>query len=74
MDDRMGCIRVQFHTVGIFVADDITGKFHNGKLHSETETKERDIVGTCITDCFDLPLYTAVAKSARNKNTADISK
>ena len=29
MDDRMGCIRVQFHTVGIFVANDITGKFHN---------------------------------------------
>ncbi len=70
----MGCIRIQFHTVGIIVADDIAGKFHNRKLHSKTETKERDLVGTCITDCRDLAFDTAVTKSARTKDAIHITE
>ena len=53
------CIR---HTANM------TGKFNDGALHAEAETKEWKFLFPCVLNCLDLPFDTAVTESAGNKN------
>src|SRR5699024_8163639 len=74
VDDRVGCIGFELHAVGVVVADDIPGKFHDCELHSEAEAEERDVVGAGIFDSLDLALHAAMAEASGDKDAADITK
>ena len=70
MDDRMGGIGIQFSTVGIVETDNIPRKFNDSKLHAKAETKERNLMGSCIADGGNLPVDPAAAKSSPNSSSA----
>lgn len=74
MDNRMCGGRIQLGTMGVRVADDIAGKFHDGKLHAKTQAKERNLMLTGIFDGLNLAFNTAGAKAARYQNAADITE
>lgn len=66
---------VQLYAVGVVVADDIACKFHNSKLHTETQAQEGNLVGSWpLADCFDFAVNAAVAESARDEDAAYIAQ
>ena len=61
--------------MGIIVTDDISGKFHNGKLHAEAESQEGDIVvhGHSVIAVI-LPSIPRSAKAAGNQDAVCITE
>ena len=53
----------------IVETDHIAGKFYDRKLHSKTDTEERNFVCAGVADGFDLAFHTAVTKSAGNQDS-----
>ena len=70
----MCCLRIQFDAVCIVKATDMSCKFYDTKLHTKAETEEWDIMLTGIFDRSDHTVCTAVTKTTRYNNTADITK
>ena len=58
----------------IVETDHIAGKFYDRKLHSKTDTEERNFVCAGVADGFDLAFHTAVTKSAGNQDSCYILK
>ena len=58
----------------VFQSDYISCKFYDGKLHTKTQSQEWETVGSCIADCFDLTVDTAVAEASRYQNTIYITE
>ena len=52
----------------------ISGIFHDGKLHTETQTEERNVVSSRISDGFDLTVNASGTEAAGNKNTVYVGK
>ena len=74
MDNRMCCLRVEFVTVRSVESYYISCKFHDRKLHTETETEEWNLVLAGIFDRKDLTVNTTVTETTRYENTADVSQ
>ena len=72
MDDRMSGIGFQLHTVGVIISDDVSGKFHNSKLHAQTQPEKGDIMSAGILYGSDFTLNPSVTEAAGNKDTAYI--
>ena len=68
----MGGGRVQLHAVRVGIAQHITGKLHDGKLHAEAETEIRNVMSPCVGDGMDLSVNSSVAEAARNQNAVHI--
>ena len=73
-NDRMGGVGVQLNTVGVVHSADMTGKFHNGKLHSQTQAQERDAVLTGILDSAEFAVNATVSETAGHKNSLDAAQ
>ena len=70
----MGCLGIKFDAVCIVEAYYISCKFHDRKLHAETQTEEWNFVLTGIFDREDLTINTTVTETARYENAADVSQ
>ena len=67
INHRMFGLAVKLDAVGIFHADG-AGKFDHGKLHAQTNTKERNFILAGISDGPYLPLNAAMTKAAGHQN------
>ena len=73
MNHRMCGGWIKFFTVCIGKADHISCKFYDRKLHAKAETKEWNLMGSCILDGIDLTVDAAASETAWNQDTADIT-
>ena len=60
---------IKFTTVSILIPKDITCKFNNHHLHTETDTKSRNVMRTGIMSCNNLTFSAALSESRTNHYT-----
>src|SRR5574344_209226 len=70
--DIMFCLFIHFATVGIIITENVTGKFDNHHLHTETDTECRYIMCTGIMRSDDFAFYTALTESRTDYDTVHI--
>ena len=71
-NDRMRRLGIQLNAVGVLQPSHIPGVFHNGKLHAETQSKERNFVNPGIMDGCDLAVDSPIAETAGHQNAVHI--
>ena len=49
-------------------------KFNDRELHTETQTKVRNLFLSCILNCGDHAFDTSVTKTARNEDSIDVTQ
>ena len=60
--------------MGVAVADDVAGEFHDGHLHPETETEERDPMGARPADGRDFPFDSPASKASGHEDAVHTVK
>jgi len=61
---------MQLFASSILNACHVAGKFDDSELHTETNTEERDLVGTCPLDSLDHASGSSGTESTRDENTS----
>src|SRR5690349_24023244 len=74
MDNRMRCLDIEFAGIGGGQPANVAGKLDHRHLHPETDAEKWNVVLTRITNGRNLPLATAIAEAARNKNAIGVFK
>ena len=70
----MCCAGVHFNAVSVVEADYMARVFHNGKLHTKTESQKGNLALSCIADGANHAFYAAAAKTAGDQNPVYICK
>ena len=73
-DNRIGGVRIDLDAVGIGKTADIAGKLDDRDLHSEAQTKIRDLVLARIFCSNDHALDAAASESTRNDDSLHLSE
>ena len=73
VDDRMGRILIELSAVGFLEVGNVTGKFDNGDLHTEAESKIRNLVFACVLYGRNLAFGASIPKTARYEQPIEIS-
>ena len=63
----------KFTAISILPPNNMPCKLNNCKLKSKTNSKKRNIVLSCILNCFYLSFSSPLSKSSRNKNPVCIN-
>ena len=63
-NDRVGGGRIEFCTVGVFQAENMSSVFNDGDLHPKTNTEVRNLLLSSVANGLDFPFNAAVPKSA----------
>ena len=66
-------VRIQFHTVGIRIPDDISCIFYDRQLHSQTQSQEGNPMGSCILNRQDLAFDTPGTEAAGYQDTVAVT-
>ena len=72
VDDRVGCLFVEFRGVGVLPAEYVACKFNHAALHAETNSQQRNLVFAGILDGDALAVYAAASETSRNQNAVRI--
>ena len=67
--DDARTILIEFRGICVLKAEDMTGIFDNGNLHTEADTEIRHVVFSCIACGGNHSLDTASAETARHDDT-----
>src|ERR687892_771504 len=66
VDHRIRRGRVELGAVGLVEPEDGAGELDHSALQTETQTQQRDLMLSCVSDRLDLALDTSVAESTGN--------
>ena len=69
VDDILCAFRQEFCGVCIRQTSTVPCKFYNCHLHTQTDTKHRNLIFSCIFNCGNHSFDTTVAETARNDDT-----
>src|SRR4051812_14717495 len=73
-NDGIRCFFVKFSAIGLFQTSNISGKFNDSDLHSETKSQVRNFRFAGKLNSFNFTLGPAISKSPWNKNAINLLK
>src|SRR6266550_1238791 len=71
-NDRIVALRRKLTGVTVRQADDVAGEFNDCRLHSETDSKERQAGLARVPDCFQHSLDSPNAEASGNENAVKV--